>query len=416
MSLPGWLADPALARMWEELHGRLERHGPSWRGRVTLTGLDSAPQRAVSALLGKTVLRSSVTIDLIDLDDRLANAGGLLAAVQAATGRPVLDRSSERERATIRREAPVAAARALLPDAPWGPDWLAELRRLSPQVDVAESAARVLVALHADRPLSRVDLAAEVLGDAHGLDDDAPATSLVLRGLAHRFETEFPSAAEGRRELWRLAGVSGDEISSTCLVLRLPLLSGKLAHRVSDGDPVHITRRDLTRYALEVPSAARVLVVENPRVLEAVAEAELDVAVVCVNGNPHLVTLELLRALARCEAVLDYHGDFDWAGLGITNRLIGLVGVRPWAMSAADYLAAPGGVPLRGPDAEASWDPQLTPAMRARGKAVHEEAVLPDLLDRLRHPQDADGKRRVSGEQAPVFPPGEPPRPVAGPR
>lgn len=383
MSLPGWLADPALSVLWEVLHARLERHGPAWRGRVTVTGLDAAGQRAVSTLLGRTVLRPSVTLDLADLEIRFAVAGGVRAVVEAATGRSVVDRRSERERDAARREEPVAAAQQLLPEAPWVPEWLAQLRRLTPSVEVARQAASVLVALAADRVVSRVDLAAEVLGDAHALDEDGPVAGLVLRGLALRFEVDLPLAAEGRRELWRRAGVSGDEVSSTCLVLRLPLLSGVLADRVAGGDPVHVTRRDLRRHPVAVPSGSRVLVCENPRVLEAVADAELDVAVVCGNGNPNLVTVDLLRTLAACGAVLDYHGDFDWAGLAIAGRLVAGVGVTPWAMTAADYRKAPDGLPLRGAAVEASWDAELTAAMVERGLAVHEESVLPDLLARL---------------------------------
>lgn len=385
MTLPGWLADPALDVMWEVLHARLERHGPAWRGQVTLTALESASQRAVSTLLGRAVVRSSVRLDLSDLDDLFASAGGLTAVVEKATGRRVVDRRSERARTAVLREAPVVAAQALVPEAPWVDGWLADLRRLGPEVAAAELAAQVLVALGAGRQVSRVDLAADMLGDAHALDDEAPVTSLVLRGLAHRFGTEFPVAAEGRRELWRMAGVTGDEVSSTCLVLRIPLLSGLLAARVAGGDPVHVTRRDLTRHAIEVASGTRVLVCENPRVLEAAADEDLDAAVVCVNGNPNLVTLDLLRALASRGAVLNYHGDFDWAGLGIANRLVNSVGTRPWLMSAADYLAAPDGVPLRGAAVEAMWDPRLAAAMRERAMAVHEESVLSSLLAGLCH-------------------------------
>jgi uncharacterized protein (TIGR02679 family) len=149
------------------------------------------------------------------------------------------------------------------------------------------------------------------------------------------------------------------------------------------GDPVHVTRRDLRRHLLEVPAGTRVLVVENPRVLEAAADAELDVAVVCGNGNPNTVTTDVLRALADCRAVLRYHGDFDWPGVAIANRLVAAAGVVPWAMSAADYLAAPEGSPLRGAVVQVAWDPQLTMAMATRGVAVHEEACLPELLRRM---------------------------------
>jgi hypothetical protein len=36
-------------------------------------------------------------------------------------------------------------------------------------------------------------------------------------------------------------------------------------------------------------------------------------------------------------AQLRYHGDFDWAGIAITNRLAGRVAVNPWLMTASDY-------------------------------------------------------------------------------
>ncbi len=384
MTLPDWLAAPALSAVWEVLHARLERHGPTWRGRVVVTDLDPAAQRALSSLLGRTVLRPSISLDLADLDTRFAAAGGLLAVVEAASGRAVVDRRSERDRAAALREEPVAAAQSILPDVGWRDEWLSQLRRVAPSVEAARSAASVLVALGTDRQVSRVDLAAEVLGDAHALDDDSVVAGLVLRGLALRFDAGLPSASEGRRDLWRQAGVVGDEVSSTCLVLRLPLLSGALTRRIEDGDPVHLTRRDLRRYPIDVTVGAWVLVCENPRVLEAVADSGVDVAVVCGNGSPNLVTIDVLRALARCGARLNYHGDFDWAGLAIANRLARSVGVRPWAMSTADYLSGPEGLPLRGAAVDATWDERLSVEMAARGCAIHEESVLPDLLARLR--------------------------------
>lgn len=126
------------------------------------------------------------------------------------------------------------------------------------------------------------------------------------------------------------------------------------------------------------------LVCENPRVLEAVADTERPIAVVCGAGNPNLVTVAVLQALAGCGATLDYHGDFDWPGLAIANRVITLTGARPWSMTTAGYTAAGGSssLRLRGPAVEASWDDRLTPTMRQMDLAVHEEALLPELLDR----------------------------------
>jgi hypothetical protein len=68
----------------------------------------------------------------------------------------------------------------------------------------------------------------------------------------------------------------------------------------------------------------------------------------------------------------------------IANRLIAEVGAQPLLMGAADYQAAArsGQAPLdlTGAPVAASWDPALTTAMTRLGVAVHEEAVLGDLL------------------------------------
>jgi uncharacterized protein (TIGR02679 family) len=99
--------------------------------------------------------------------------------------------------------------------------------------------------------------------------------------------------------------------------------------------------------------------------------------------QPTLVVLDVLAALTG--ARLRYHGDFDWPGIAIANRLVAEAGVEPWRMGAAEYVDAvgSGGLPLTGAPVEPSWDPELGAAMRHHGVAVHEEAVLADLLERI---------------------------------
>lgn len=87
-------------------------------------------------------------------------------------------------------------------------------------------------------------------------------------------------------------------------------------------------------------------------------------------------------------AVLRYHGDFDWPGVAIANRVIGTSGATAWRMGAADYeeaLAAAGAsvgelLPLEGRPVTAVWDAELTASMERAGVAVHEEAVLDVLV------------------------------------
>jgi uncharacterized protein (TIGR02679 family) len=412
---PSWLTDPELGRIWRLLLERLEARGLRPEGRVVIASLTRAERHAASALVGRTVTRSTLTVELADIDRFLAarsGIGGLVAVLEAVTGRVPVDRPGRRADRATARDAPYRLARERLAGADWLPEWLDGVRRsgllsrASDPVAAVRHAAEVLGRLSDEhRSASRTELAAALAGGAHGLDDGRTVTALVLRGLAAQVGESPPATAAARRALWERFAVSVDSVSTTCLTLGLRAAgtgpgcavsapgsgsaacgSGSVAARLAlaadAGDPVHLTAWDLRRATLAVP--ARVLVCENPRVLEAVAERRRGaVPVVCVSGQPALVVLDVLRGLAGAE--LRYHGDFDWPGIAIANRLIAEVGVRPWRMSADDYLAAlgPARPALAGPPVEPAWDAELGPAMRHHSVAVHEESVLDRLLAAL---------------------------------
>jgi uncharacterized protein (TIGR02679 family) len=99
----------------------------------------------------------------------------------------------------------------------------------------------------------------------------------------------------------------------------------------------------------------------------------------------------LLAELAAGGGRLRYHGDFGAGGIVIANLVISRHGATPWRMStddhrrAAERLAAAGTTParLRGRVLEASWDPELAPAIVGYGYEITEEHVLGDLLEEL---------------------------------
>jgi uncharacterized protein (TIGR02679 family) len=232
-----------------------------------------------------------------------------------------------------------------------------------------------------------VELAARLIGNAHALDDGTPLAQVVLRALACAGGVDVPVGVAARRALWERYGVSADSVSATCLTLGLrPVADGARERRLraaaAAGDPVHLTRWDVRRTALALEPGSTVLVCENPHVLEAFAGQGGGAFLVCVAGEPNLVALDVLTALRSGGADLLYHGDFDWPGIAIANRLIATVGVEPWLMSAADYRPAArvDGPRLVGAPVEPSWDPALRAAMERLGVAVHEEAVLDALL------------------------------------
>ncbi|MBV9312416.1 MAG: TIGR02679 family protein [Pseudonocardia sp.] len=399
--LPSWLADPALARIWRVLRERLEARGLRTDGRVVLTGLSRAERHAVSALVGAGVTAERVTIDLGELDASLTNrsgVGGLVRVVELATGSPVTDRPGQRANRAVAVAAPFAVARERFPDAAWLEDWLDGVRRAglltrsADPVTAVRLAADVLDRLLAGpTSMSRTELAAAVAGGAHGLDDGRTVTALVLRALAAHVGEPVPTTAAGRRKMWERFGVSLDSVSTGCLTLGLRAVvthtgagsaAARLALAADAGDPVHLTGWDLRQCTLVPPEI--VLVCENPRVLEATAQRFTgQVPVVCVSGQPALVAMDVLHALAG--ARLHYHGDFDWPGISIANRLIDEVGARPWLMDAEDYLAALGsaGPPLVGQPVAPVWSSELGAIMRRHQMAVHEETVLDSLLAAL---------------------------------
>ena len=237
---------------------------------------------------------------------------------------------------------------------------------------------------------SRVELAAQVVGDAHALDQDRLLHQVVARGLAAASGSALPASAGARRALWEDYGVVPDRVSRTCLILGLaPAGEDPLARRLGlaaeAGDPVHLTDRDLRRIPdAWQPGRSVVLVCENPRVLEAIADRYVaSQPVVCTSGEPNTVVTTLLERLMDAGYSLRYHGDFDWPGIAIANRVVQRFGAVPWRMGAVDYeeQVRPDAPCLSGIEVEAVWDPELSAAMRASGRALHEEVVLPDLLD-----------------------------------
>jgi uncharacterized protein (TIGR02679 family) len=150
---------------------------------------------------------------------------------------------------------------------------------------------------------------------------------------------------------------------------------------------VHVTEWDLRRIGSFASAAGtRVLICENPRVIEGMAEHGVyGWAAVCTAGEPNLVVDKVLGNPSGAGVDLYYHGDFAWPGIAIANRVITRFGARPWQMTAEDYSHAvrSDGPALVGKHTEPAWDPEIGAAMRSHGRAVHEETVLPLILDAL---------------------------------
>ena len=355
-------------------------------------------------MLGRVLASDTCRINLSSLDERLRARSdeGLVRASERVLGRALVDRPAQRRARGDQREAPFGAARCWLEQHPdqvqeWTEVWLATLRRDGLLMRDPDSSGLMVQALSVletcfEDPLcpslARTELAAAAAHDAHALDDDRRLSQLILRALALRVDRPAPTSASERREVWESVGITTDLVSSTCLTRGLGVLDGwagaqRYRLAADSGDPIHVTWWDLRR-GLQMAPGQEVFVCENPRVLEAVAERGHDgITVACTSGRSTLVVLEVLRRLSGSGAHIRYHGDFDWPGIAMTNQLTAMFDVRPWRMSADDYLDSPARLPLVGSEVAPAWDADLGAAMRHRGLAVHEEAVLGGLLDSL---------------------------------
>ncbi|MEV5526825.1 TIGR02679 family protein [Streptomyces prunicolor] len=413
-----FLNRPGLTCLWTTVRARLERNGLQPIGTVRLQNLDAEEREALSLLLAKSLTGPDASIRLADLDTRLRTSavGRGLAATLAELGPPLTDRRAARdavaaERARVWSAAEAALSATSLAAQPWARSWMEELRRsgtltrrpTDTALTTVTQAIQTLVALFpgpgpdpTPATWGRGELATRTTGSAHGLDDGTVLARLVLRGIALACGADVPVDAPGRRALWHLASVTPDEVSSTVLTYGLrptgvTWQETALRERADHHLETHLTLRELRTLSLELPPHTRIRVCENPRVVEAAADTGRTAPLICTSGSATTVVLALLDALAATGSVFAYHGDFDWPGIALANRVIHRYRAESWRMKAADYeyLATRTqmhGTPqllLTGARVEAVWDPELAPAMDALGIAQHEEAALDLLLEDL---------------------------------
>ncbi|SEK19877.1 TIGR02679 family protein [Halomonas daqiaonensis] len=398
------LGGPELVRLRQKLARKLLRDGG---GRLSLNRASETERATVERLIGRSPRQGkSLSVDLEALSQALSRAGvaeNLRVALEVLDG-PLVDDRARREEAS-RRWATLIADYRRRADALGLGDWLEALqaggllKRLSARneqrgVALLEQALDVLERLPV-QGLSLSALAAECLGDAHGLDAGRPVAALVRRALARYWRGGVARVDPDERSIWAHAGVlMGGDITSAVLTLRLPVHPGQtldeaLSRYCQQAEPTWLTLRQLLRHPTEWDCAGRdVFVCENPAVLaEAAERLGADSApLIATWGRPGAAVLTLLEQLEAAGAVLHYHGDFDWAGISIANALLERFAMRPWRMGAGDLMgyADLDGKPLAGRPTEARWDPRLRTVLEARGRAVHEEQLIDVLLDDLR--------------------------------
>lgn len=401
------LGGAPLAWLVSRVRDRLERGQPVGES-LRLAAPTPEQREAVGALLGRPPrVDGALTVRASDLDDVVRRAGAapdLVTAVVALTG-PVPDlagTAAAHVAAWENAHAPLVELAAARP--PLEP-WLARvraaglLRRLASGPDearrLADQVVAVVEALPLPSPRSRAQLAADLLRNAHALDDDRPLATLVLGAAAALTGQEPGSGAAWRRRTWAAVGVRVGDLSAPVLTLGLAADAGTPTGAALEvwragGEPAHLTLRQLvsTPPRLRV-DGADVFVCENPAVVAAAADRHGSRCrpLICAHGQPSSAVVALLELVVAGGGRLHYHGDFDWGGVRIAGRVLAADGVRPWRFGAGDYEAAVaagrGGRELTRAAVDTPWDPRLGELMGRLGVAVEEEAVLDDLLGDL---------------------------------
>ena len=393
-----FLDDSALQPLWRDAAAALDRNGLGWRGRVRLPPLTPEGRRRLGVLLERRVGPERRTVTLAEVADGVHRlSGDDLPAALAALGHPPAGR---REAAAARRAATAqrrdefdAAVAGEFPGVQWAPRWrdAAWTDGLLARTDPAEvpglvAHVRAVLDAAGGGTRSRSEVAAQLLGDAHALDSSTRLTALLTRALAVR------DGPGDERAVWERAGLPLDVVSAPVLTWGLPLVGDAgVAHAVramtAAGLPIHLSTMALRAEPLTLPAGTVVLVVENPRLVEAAAQRRLPAAVLTTAGNPATAPSLAISRLASAGALLRYHGDFDSPGLAMTARAAG-AGAAPWRMDRVDYLAALDAAADEGvrlprdtaPAPPTPWDPTLADEFDHRREIVHEERVMDALL------------------------------------
>lgn len=369
---------------------------------LRLGELSAREHEVLASLMGRPARSArSIQVDIAAIDAALSRSGiavSLKAALERLDG-PIVHLPTERAELSSRWASVVGSARhpdlARLLNAPRGLGLLKRLAKQDPHAadHVRERADSVLQQLPVEG-WPRARLAAEVFGDAHGLDRGQPAATLVLATLRLAAQAVFqaPEAdlleEERDRSVWARSGVLVNELARPALFLNIPTRNGT-SSAAQAGEPAYASLRSLLRSPPAwAVSGKTVYVCENPNVV-AIAADQLGsncAPLACTDGMPAAAQRMLLIQLAKAGANLVYHGDFDWPGLRIANFVIRSVGARPWRFRHEDYSAChinPLGQRLSGTPVPASWDTLLAPAMQACGLEIPEEAVAATLLQDL---------------------------------
>ncbi len=402
ITVPESLCHEDLAVVWQAARNQLERFGPARRGSVNLPTLSDAAALRLTSLLGTTL---TARLDLARLEQALATQGVGVDLDRALTelGAPASARRKEVRAIAARRQAARQTSEALVAEwpEPWGQEWIGWLFQSGQMINEnGESATRLvntvrqildLWQLGEGESIARNDMAVNLCGSAHALDDGLLLERCARRALWYGLDKQM-DYRDGRA-VWIAAAILTDRVSSPVLTWQLPLdphsALGSICMAATAAEvPIHLSTYALSNQEIRFQAQGPVLLVENPRIVEAAAERKIQRCVISTNGNPSTAVMKLVRAMLAVGIEVRHHNDFDVAGVGICRRLAEQ-GCTPWRMGSGDYDEAVSNASIAGLELPVEkamcgatpWDPQLQFQINKVKSVVHEELLLDSLLN-----------------------------------
>ncbi|WP_003540483.1 TIGR02679 family protein [Desulfotomaculum nigrificans] len=390
------------------------------RGAVTLDNLSPVDQDLISGFLGKNCLgRTRLKIPLLEIDEVLKNSPlemGLYPFLELYFNERILT-NQEISATREHRWAQFFAQLQEQAQTPVTQDWLAQLWQGT------GSGYRTLLALYQDNPQAALDeasicvkaldylathpgenlripvFAAKLTGDPHALDLENSLGRLLYYGLLHfldKPETDY--TAEGKRTLFREAGLLDDDVSSNVLVAGLRVCQDDPRFTIFDvanatGSPLILPLRFLAMPTRWQPGQ-KVYMTENPAVFSTVLDVYPATSlppIICGSGQPSVAALTLLDQLVQAGCIIYYSGDFDLKGLEIAIRLAQRYkqNFRPWCYDNETYLGVPRGKPAAANQInnlrklDVPWDKQLVHRMLERKLFVYQESFIDKLINQF---------------------------------
>ena len=388
---------PAMRRLWNA--AREARDTRPDASTCIVPPLDSAGRLTLNTLLSRQ--QPPRRMSLTALEGALAAYGlgdNLCEQLTRLGYPPSPDKRRRRaDRLRLQQAQQRLASQAAQWPEPWADAWAADIQAsgLLAKLDAAQAddlATKVRKFLD-HIPAShhtcenRGDTAARLFATAHDLDPDTRLAKAVLRALRHK----HGDLAD--QELWARAGIRDTQVSNPVLVWRLPAVGTGTVDRIAQtatagGIAIHLSLMALTNHPPLLDAAQPVLIVENPRIVEAAAERNYPQCVAATSGWPGRAISELVAQLNRQGARITYHGDFDATGIDICLHMTQRHGCIPHKMSTLDYTSATKvaqqqGIRLETDDQTCGptpWDPKLQPTYNRTRLKINQESLTDDIL------------------------------------